>query len=69
MAEQASRYVGGSPSIIPPASIICRGEVCEVRKIRRHAPGKHPQSPIRNELYAAEYTTDLGSRWFGVEPV
>ena len=45
---------------------IAGGKKAIVQEVHHHAPGEHPQSPIRNDLHAVEVKTDQGSRWGGV---
>lgn len=45
--------------------IIARGHYAQVTDIIQYPPNAHPDSPLRNDLFATEYVTERGSRWLG----
>jgi hypothetical protein len=69
MQQQARRQSAGRSDIWddPQAGdeIISDQDYSPISEVRRHAPGTHDHSPIRNELHAIEYVTPRGSRWKG----
>ena len=38
-----------------------------ITRVVIHAPGTHKHSAIKEELYAVEAVTHLGSRWYGTK--
>ncbi len=55
-----------SAEYIAPDTILVHGTYVPVTRAIAHPPGRHPDSPIRNEHPAVELVTVAGSRWMGV---
>lgn len=56
------------PTLSAGDQVLCRGGYATVTDIRHHAPGKHDESPVRDDWAAVEIITVRGSRWYGRKP-
>lgn len=50
---------------IVPDEVFVGTRLLPVARIVAHSPGQHPDSPIRDDVYAVELVTAERSRWFG----
>ena len=65
-ALEARRKDTTDPTLTAGDIVFSGGVYAEVTEIITHAPGTHPDSPIRNDMTAVEVVTDMGTRrWHG----
>lgn len=51
--------------LTPGDVVIAGGRFMPVKQVSFHAPGEHPESPIKNDMHAVRVHTDNGDRWSG----
>lgn len=68
-ALETVRKDAKDPTLAVGDYVFSRGMYAMVTEIKRHLPGTHDNSPIRNDWTAVQVVTDMGtSRWHGIDP-